>query len=343
MSRKGYPTERGSVAVGCVQVERGARPAQIGGAKSPDFTSGRRSGQRGGRGGARPGGAAGKTPQAAMPPTDFDGSGIRALLASARSGAPSVSTVQPALHAVGATRTCIDLLHPKKNQFWWRGTTDGEWLSHKLFRDGHKRPDPSEPCAALKRFGASTALPDDVGALRGAARRKAHESLALPPASGKDLWPASHADEALRKAAGRLPRLPNGTHFVLRRRLTARRGSLLSLGSRANLDVNRFECPEHRALVGCSGPPFDAPFLGAFGPGGADDEWSDVVPAAPPFKYCKSIGRERASALNSAGMEGPRRVPGVAVLLPELHANINIGHAVKDLVFLAHMLIEHAR
>ena len=62
-------------------------------------------------------------------------------------------------------------------------------------------------------------------------------------------------------------------------------------------------------------------------------EWIDDIPGAPPFKYCRrtSIGSADQPSL---------RIPGVALLLPEQHANINVGHQAKDLVFLAHVLVE---
>ena len=122
-------------------------------------------------------------------------------------------------------------------------------------------------------------------------------------------------------------------HFTLRRNVASRQGSVLALGESANLDFNRYTgCAPNLTRFGCT---FSAPFAGAFLPDPTREHWVDIISAAPPFKYCRKI------PLGSA--EAPRRrIPGVAVLLPELHANINVGHAVKDLVFFAHILAEQA-
>ena len=68
-------------------------------------------------------------------PRDVDGSDLQRLLASAAKLEPTVATVIPQLHAIGATRTCIDLKRPHHKQYFWRGKTDGVWYSHALFRD----------------------------------------------------------------------------------------------------------------------------------------------------------------------------------------------------------------
>lgn len=264
------------------------------------------------------------------PVRDFDGASLQQLLELGASEAPSISFALPDLHAIGATRTCIDLDRPYTKEFFWRGTSDGKWLSHELFRD---RGTPSkakqfgrsvgtDPCHALDRVAVP--LP---AALRPAQRGAANDFLRLP----KLVYEKATLTE-LHERLSALKAPPDAAHFVLRRRLTALNGSLLTLGARANLDVNRYDCPPSRVLVGCSGGEYDQPFLGAFRRSDPRaDEWSDTISAAPPFKYC------RATPLRVA--ERPvRRIAGVAVLLPELHANLNVGHAAKDLVFLAHML-----
>ena len=263
---------------------------------------------------------------------DLDGSNLPTLLSAAADGEPTVAVVLPSLHAIGATRTCINLKAPVRKQFWYRGKSDGVWYSHHLFRaHGRGRSHRADPCALLEQF--SVPLPEDPEALpnmlRGAQRELALDALGIPAPSRARLTP-----EKLRERLAALQPMPPTAYFTLRRRLAARRGSVLALGHRANLDVNRFRCPSHLALIGCTGPTYDAPFLGAFQPEpDASREWIDVIPAAPPFKYCRHMGSGLAEAPS-------KRIPGVAVLLSELHANINVGHAVKDLVFLAHVLVE---
>ena len=257
---------------------------------------------------------------------DFDGSDLGELLSSAAQGHPTISTVLPFLHAIGATRTCINLNRPSRKQFFWQGKSDGVWLSHQLTRDrGRSRRLHGDPCEVLARHAVP--LPNDLSSLRGVRREQAKEILGIPPE-------AAVTDTALRDRLIALPPAPNAAHFILRRRLAPRRGSVLALGDRANLDRNRFDCPTQRALVGCSTALYEAPFLGAFIPHeNASSEWVDAIPAAPPFKYC----RRTASGVAD---QPSKRIPGVALLLPELHGNINVGHAVKDLVFLAHVLAE---
>ena len=263
---------------------------------------------------------------------DLDGSDLPTLLSAAADGEPTVAVVLPSLHAIGATRTCINLKAPLRKQFWYRGKSDGVWYSHRLLRaHGKGRHHSVDPCALLEQF--SVPLPEGPeelpNMLRGAHRELALDALGIPVPTRARLTP-----EKLRERLAALRPVPPSAHFTLRRRLAPRRGSVLALGHRANLDVNRFRCPSHLALIGCTGPTYEAPFLGAFQPEpDASREWIDVIPAAPPFKYCRHIGSGSAEAPS-------KRIPGVAVLLSELHANINVGHAVKDLVFLAHVLVE---
>ena len=263
---------------------------------------------------------------------DFDGSPLQQLLELGAAEAPSISFALPDLHAIGATRTCIDLQRPSTKEFFWRGKSDGKWLSHELFRDRGtasrgklgrlQQQVGTDPCQALDRVAVP--LPK---ALRPAQRAAAADILRLPKAVHEKL-----TSKELHARLSALKAPPPAAHFVLRRRLISLNRTVLNLGARANLDVNRYDCPPSRVLVGCSGGDYDAPFLGAFRRSdSAADEWSETISAAPPFKYCRATPPRVA--------ERPvRRVPGVAVLLPELHANLNVGHAAKDLVFLAHML-----
>ena len=124
-------------------------------------------------------------------------------------------------------------------------------------------------------------------------------------------------------------------HYVVRRRLHPYKDSLLRWGeTQGDVDPNRFHCPARFDLPGvnhwsCS--ERRPPLMGAFAPD-AGSEWSEVVPAAPPFKYCKAF-------LTSTRVEPPHlRVPQVAIYLGERHAQVNIGHQAKDLMFAAHVL-----
>ena len=305
-------------------------------------------------------------------PKDFDGSTLERLLSSAAADDSSVAFALPHLHAIGTTRTCIDLSRPSQKQFFWKGKSDGKWKSHELFRTHCDRASRScapraagaDPCVVLEQ--ASVPVPKT---LLPSQRAAAAEILRTP------LKP-SLTTEQLHEKLKALQRAPTAAHFVLRRRLRPLNGSTLALGHRANLDVNVFNCPKHRVLVGCKGGVYEKAFLGAFRPwrpsdlgstiagsgharastrkgggggggGGARragdaasaaegesvGEWSDRISAAPPFKYCRRYG--------AAIAEAPvQRVPGVAVLLPELHGDLNVGHAAKDMVFLAHILQE---
>lgn len=105
-------------------------------------------------------------------------------------------------------------------------------------------------------------------------------------------------------------------YFSCRRCIHSPRGSTLQLGSRVTHDVNRDNS-------------FTDSYLGSFEP--SPTPWTDRIPATPPFKYCRHI----ATGVPKSAI---RRIPGVAIMLVELHANVNIGHAAKDLVFLAHVL-----
>ena len=142
----------------------------------------------------------------------------------------------------------------------------------------------------------------------------------------------SNAD-LIKKLQARRPR-PFAAHFVLRRRLSARNGSVIVQGDLANLDVNSFSCPKARGIVGCRGTPYDGQYLGAFVPSDErEPEWSETIPGTPAFKYCRATRPGKAE-------QPSRRIPGVAILMADAHANLNVGHQAKDLVFLAHMLVE---
>ena len=124
-------------------------------------------------------------------------------------------------------------------------------------------------------------------------------------------------------------------HYVVRRRVHPYKDSLLRWGeTQGDVDPNRFHCPARFDLPGvnhwtCS--ERRPPLMGAFAPD-AGSEWSEVVPAAPPFKYCKAF-------LTLTRVEPPHlRVPQVAIYLGERHAQVNIGHQAKDLMFAAHVL-----
>ena len=267
--------------------------------------------------------------RAAVALRDFDGSSLNALLDSAARTQPTVATALPLLHAIGATRTCINLKQPTRKQFFWKGKSDGVWFSYQLIREkGRSRRSHADPCETLNRYALPQAN-DTATLLRGSRREEALDLLDIPAHARNSI-----SEAALRARLMALEPAPPSAHFLLRRRLKPRRGSVLALGHRANLDVNRYTCPPHRLLIGCTGPDYEAPFLGAFVPDmDAASEWVDRIPAAPPFKYCRRTG--------TGGAEQPnKRISGVALLLPELHANINVGHAVKDLVFLAHVLAE---
>ena len=220
------------------------------------------------------------------------------------------------------------MLKSQPKQFFWRGKSDGVWLSHLLFRDRGNgtqfRRNLIEPCGLLEH--ARVPLPEKGVALT-ANKRKAMFDVLNVPATMRNTMD----DAELFKRFSRIPRAPTAANFTLRRRIVPRRGSVLALGERANLDVNTFNCPKHLSIAGCDGPPYDAPFLGAFLPG--RDEWSDTISAAPPFKYCRDIRAANADARS-------KRIPGVALLLPELHSNLNVGHWAKDLLFFAHVLAE---
>ena len=154
----------------------------------------------------------------------------------------------------------------------------------------------------------------------------AYNYLGIPKAAWKDV-----TDENLGMRLRLVPQAPRAAHYVLRRRISSRRNTTIALGERANLDANEFVCPRRRRFTGCEGVEgfeADVGFLGAFLPIGDElSEWRERIPANPPFKYCRAVRIGTA--------EPPtRRVPGVAVLLPEQHGNLNVGHAAKDLVFL---------
>ncbi len=53
----------------------------------------------------------------------------------------------------------------------------------------------------------------------------------------------------------------------------------------------------------------------------------------PPYKYCRNFYTNIQTCKRHCNGEKP-----LAVILPELHANLNIGHSVKDIIFLAHIL-----
>lgn len=257
---------------------------------------------------------------------------VAALVTDAAiNGSKSVSRILPDLHAIGSTRVCIDFTQPQKKQYFWRGQSDGVWLMHRLIRNvvDPLRAAP-EPCGAL---GRGIALPQEGlhnGTLaRGGALRDAAMDILKIPREARTTYPEAQLRKRLERSS------PIHANFLVRRRLAPRGGSVVVQGDRANLDSNVDTCPSHRALVGCKSPPYDAPYLGAFMPleDGAS-EWSETIPSAPPFKYCRSIGSGRVKPSAS------RRIPGVAVLLPEKHGNLNVGHQVKDLVFLTHMLAE---
>ena len=201
-------------------------------------------------------------------------------------------------------------------------TSNGIWLSHRLLRS--KAPSGmvagDDACDGLQRLGAL--LPPQLGE----AQRK-DASKVLGPVALR--LPEQTLRERLRKIQRSVP----PPYYRVRRRLEARRDSYVAFGElQGNLDSNRFHCPERFAQPGmrhwsCGER---APYLGAFLPG-VLAEWTERVPAAPPFKYCRTM---RAAMLPSP----VRRIREVAVLLPELHANINVGHQAKDVVFLSHVL-----
>jgi hypothetical protein len=286
---------------------------------------------------------------------DFGGHSLHTLLQSARAGSSSISDVLPSLHAIATTRVCIDLERPRIKEFFWRGKSDGKWKSHELFRAhgsgrststgmGQQRHANAgmDPCVLLGR--TSLRIPPASSNITQAQLRQVADLLNVPPKAQKNMTQAKLRE----KLTSAIKPAPASAYYLLRRRLNGLRGSTLELGDRHSLDVNVDSCPKKRALVGCRGHEYSVPFLGAFapsagGPGGsavADPrlaeqraEWTDRIDAAPPFKYCRTTGAGVAELPS-------QRVPGVAVLLPELHANLNVGHAAKDLVFLAHLLVE---
>ena len=178
---------------------------------------------------------------------------LPALLAASSPPARSIATLLPDLHAVGATRTCINLLKPLQKQFWWQGKSDGVWYSHQLIRDvGPLRhaPRSPDPCAKLEQVRAP--LPDDFDVkqlsqpMSKLMRDQAIEVLAVPPPLRAKL-----SDQDLRKKLLAVPPAPKSAHYRLRRRLEPRRGSELALGDRANLDVRRLdgETPRPPAVI----------------------------------------------------------------------------------------------
>ena len=263
-------------------------------------------------------------------PRDFSGATLHGMLhAGAAQHTASVSDVLPQLHAVASTRVCVNIHQPTPNQFFWHGQSNGVWFSHKLFRahaigarnngTSSKRSAGAgvEPCTLLRQR-AAVPLPEKL--TTPAQLNAAADALNIPVPMRKTFTP-----EQLLKRLRQRTTVAESAHMLLRRRLAPLRDSELRLGDRANLDVNRNDCPPLREVAGCDGAAFARPFLGAFRPGG--DEWVDRISAAPPFKYCRQLMAGTA--------ELPiRRVPGIAVLMPELHANLNVGHAAKDLVFL---------
>ena len=293
-----------------------------------------------------------------MPPTnDFSGATLIELLARPER-AVSVAETIPHLHALATTRVCFDVARPKEREFVWRGKSDGKWLSYEMYRAQgtrvarghaprlHRRGETNtavtsssaaanastgawvhpgmDPCVALQ----NTAVPLPKSLSTGFQMKKAAEmnGINLKSAKGQATSGAQLLAQLQRRAAA-----PATAYYTFRRRLRALRGADLRLGERANLDVNHFDCPAKLLLSGCSPPDAAHPFLGAFMP--SADEWADRISAAPPFKYCRRLR-------DGAPKEPITRFRGVTVLLPELHANLNVGHAVKDLVFLAHVLSE---
>ena len=174
---------------------------------------------------------------------DFDGASLTQLLDAAASEAPSISFALPELHGIGATRTCIDLQRPATKEFFWRGKSDGKWLSHELFRDrGNSTAHRAgwrvgtDPCGALSHAGVPV-----PSTLHPSQRAAAVEMLHLTkPAQERLSMQDLHARLSAIKPA------PPAAHFELRRRVLPLNGTVLHLGMRANLDVNRFDCPEHR-------------------------------------------------------------------------------------------------
>ncbi len=64
-----------------------------------------------------------------------------------------------------------------------------------------------------------------------------------------------------------------------------------------------------------------------------EDETQENVTTIPPYKYCKSFLSQPFRCKKYC-----TNIYKLAVLLPELHANLNIGHSVKDFIFLANVM-----
>ena len=269
---------------------------------------------------------------------DFDGlSDLQAMIAAAVQGAPSRSQALPHLHAIATSRVCIDLRSPRQNEWRYRGkngkwTSNGVWLSHVPFRahatatwKQHNGQTDSgagdEPCGMLSRLAIVVPnTPFTPQQRSDAARLLGREAKSLPDAQMR---------ERLLEMRSLLP----SPQFTVHRRLRARAGSVIAFGElQGNLDVNRWHCPERFNQPGlehwsCGARP---PYLGGFEPSGAEAEWSEQVPASPPFKYCRALGVRST-------VQPWQQVADVALLLPEQHANVNVGHQAKDLVFAAHV------
>ena len=63
---------------------------------------------------------------------------------------------------------------------------------------------------------------------------------------------------------------------------------------------------------------------------GTNDEYITKVPARPLYKYIRRFGKNKDCVCE--------KHKKIAILLPEMHANLNVGHSVRDMLFLAQML-----
>jgi len=272
---------------------------------------------------------------------DFDGlSDLHALVKATSEGAPSRSQVLPHFHGIATSNMCIDRNLPRRNEFFYtpkgggKRVSNGVWLSHVLRRIHaagcpHDRTACAgvEPCGYLERAGLM------VASARFSERQR--EDAAKGSGEGVFRLPDAQLREALLNASS-----VDSAHlqYVAHRRLLPLRGSVVAWGElQGNVDPNRWYCPQRFDQPGvhhwscADGRP---PLMGAFEPAAA--EWTENVPAAPPFKYCRPwfTGRAEPPVL---------RIPDVALLLPEQHGQINVGHQAKDLVFAAHVLaLQHS-